>query len=163
MFTFLVVIHVITCTVLVITVLLQQGKGAEIGAVFGSSEAIFGSTGPATLLSKVTTVSAVVFMLTSLSLTYLSIHNRGDSVMRKVQQAPVMPAKVPSMPVPVPGQPENTAQKAEGTPQGGKAHKIVSQEKAGSSAASRAAPVSGSLPGGAAPPAVEHPAGAQGK
>ena len=98
MFTFLVVIHVITCTVLVITVLLQQGKGAEIGAVFGSSEAIFGSTGPATLLSKVTTVSAVVFMLTSLSLTYLSIHSRGESVMRRVQQAPVVPAQLPAMP-----------------------------------------------------------------
>ncbi len=97
MFTFLVVVHVITCTVLVITVLLQQGKGAEIGAVFGSSEAIFGSTGPATLLSKVTTVSAVVFMLTSLSLTYLSIHTRGESVMRKVQQAPVVPAQMPPM------------------------------------------------------------------
>ncbi len=98
MFTFLVVIHVIACTVLVVTVLLQQGKGAEVGAVFGSSEAIFGSTGPATLLSKVTTVAAVVFMLTSLSLTYLSIHSRGGSVMQKVQQAPVMPAHLPSMP-----------------------------------------------------------------
>ncbi len=98
MFTFLVVIHVIACTVLVVTVLLQQGKGAEVGAVFGSSEAIFGSAGPATLLSKVTTVAAIVFMLTSLSLTYLSIHSRGESVMQKVQQTPVVPAQLPKMP-----------------------------------------------------------------
>lgn len=99
MFTFLVVIHVIACSVLVVTVLLQQGKGAEVGAVFGSSEAIFGSTGPTTLLSKVTTVSAVVFMLTSLSLTYISIHSRGgESVMRKVQQTPEVPAQPLSMP-----------------------------------------------------------------
>ena len=98
MFTILVVIHVIACTVLVVTVLLQQGKGAEVGAVFGSSEAIFGSTGPATLLSKITTASAVIFMLTSLSLTYLSIHSRGESVMHKVQQSPVVPAKMPEVP-----------------------------------------------------------------
>ena len=113
MFTFLVVIHVITCTVLVITVLLQQGKGAEVGAVFGSSEAIFGSTGPTTLLSKVTTVSAVVFMLTSLSLTYLSIHSRGgESVMRKVGQAPAVPAQLPSMP----GAPGAAGEKAGASP-----------------------------------------------
>lgn len=98
MFTFLVVIHIIACTILVVTVLLQQGKGAEVGAVFGASEAIFGSSGPATLLSKVTTASAIVFMLTSLSLTYLSIHDKGESVMQKVRQAPVMPLKVPGIP-----------------------------------------------------------------
>jgi len=80
-------------------VLLQQGKGAEIGAVFGSSEAIFGSAGPATLLSKITTVSAVVFMLTSLSLTYLSMHSKGGSVMQNVQETPAIPAAgVPLMP-----------------------------------------------------------------
>ncbi len=88
---FLIAIHVITCIILVVTVLLQQGKGAEVGAVFGSSEAIFGSAGPATLLSKITTACAIIFMLTSLSLTYLSIQNRGQSVMRNVQQVPVAP------------------------------------------------------------------------
>ncbi|NPA94029.1 MAG: preprotein translocase subunit SecG [Thermodesulfobacteria bacterium] len=99
---FLIAVHVITCIILVVTVLLQQGKGAEVGAVFGSSEAIFGSAGPATLLSKVTTVCAIIFMLTSLSLTYLSIQNRGQSVMRNVQQVPVAP-KLPDQAVPVPG------------------------------------------------------------
>ena len=96
---FLIAIHVITCIILVITVLLQQGKGAEVGAVFGSSEAIFGSAGPATLLSKITTACAIIFMLTSLSLTYLSIQNRGQSVMRNVQQVPVAP-KLPMQAIP---------------------------------------------------------------
>ena len=96
---FLIAVHVITCIILVVTVLLQQGKGAEVGAVFGSSEAIFGSAGPATLLSKITTACAIIFMLTSLSLTYLSIQNRGQSVMRNVQQVPVTP-KVPGQIVP---------------------------------------------------------------
>ncbi len=95
----LIAIHVITCIVLVVTVLLQQGKGAEVGAVFGSSEAIFGSAGPATLLSKITTACAIIFMLTSLSLTYLSIQNRGQSVMRNVQQVPVAP-KLPMQAIP---------------------------------------------------------------
>jgi len=96
---FLIAVHVITCIILVVTVLLQQGKGAEVGAVFGSSEAIFGSAGPATLLSKITTACAIIFMLTSLSLTYLSIQNRGQSVMRNVQQVPVTP-NVPGQIVP---------------------------------------------------------------
>ncbi len=91
----LIVIHIITCLILVVTVLLQQGKGAEVGAVFGSSEAIFGSAGPATLLSKITTVCAIIFMLTSLSLTYLSIQKRGESVMHNVQQVPMAPVNQP--------------------------------------------------------------------
>ena len=95
----LIVIHVITCLILVVTVLLQQGKGAEVGAVFGSSEAIFGSAGPATLLSKITTVCAIIFMLTSLSLTYLSIQKRGESVMHGVQQK--LPATPVNQPLPI--------------------------------------------------------------
>jgi preprotein translocase subunit SecG len=171
MYTFLVVVHVITCTVLVITVLLQQGKGAEIGAVFGSSEAVFGSTGPATLLSKVTTVSAVVFMLTSLSLTYLSIHSRGESVMRKVQQAPVVPAQMPSMPA-APGadqeagkapvaaqqQPAAPVANTEAKVQGHNGQAAPQPGKAGSSSASDAAPVSKPPPAGAGSAAGEKPA-----
>ncbi len=163
MFTFLVVIHVIACTVLVITVLLQQGKGAEVGAVFGSSEAIFGSSGPATLLSKVTTVSAVVFMLTSLSLTYLSIHSRGESVMRKVQQAPVAPAQLPVMPA-VPGNVKQEAgQQHAGVPssQDGRAREqaVPAAEPAGSQSGASKTPVSPASQ--AAPPAgpQEAPAG----
>lgn len=85
MFTFIVIIHVIVCVFLVLTVLLQQGKGAEMGAVFGSSEAVFGSSGPASFLSKLTTALAVAFMLTSLGLTYMSSRRGGESVMQNIK------------------------------------------------------------------------------
>ena len=75
MFTTLVlVIHVIVCIALILIILLQTGKGADIGAVFGggSSQTVFGSTGASTFLSKVTIGAAVVFMMTSIILTYFS-------------------------------------------------------------------------------------------
>ena len=66
-------IHVIACLFLIGVVLLQQGKGADMGAVFGgSSSTIFGSSGAGNFLSRLTTGMAIVFMLTSLGLTYLS-------------------------------------------------------------------------------------------
>lgn len=70
----LIVIHVIVCIALIMIVLLQTGKGADMGAAFGggSSQTLFGSTGASTFLSKATTVAAIVFMLTSLTLAYMS-------------------------------------------------------------------------------------------
>ncbi|MBW1926001.1 MAG: preprotein translocase subunit SecG [Deltaproteobacteria bacterium] len=85
MYSILIIVYVITCVLLVLTVLLQQGKGAEIGAVFGSSDTIFGSAGPASFLNKLTTGLAVAFMILALVLTYLSAHKVEDSVMRDVQ------------------------------------------------------------------------------
>jgi preprotein translocase subunit SecG len=76
------VIHVIVSFALILIVLLQTGKGAEMGAAFGgSNQTVFGSQGAATFLSKVTTGAAVFFMLTSLSLAYLS-SRRSGSIMR---------------------------------------------------------------------------------
>ena len=73
MYTLAVVIHLIVCFLMIAAILLQGGKGAEIGAAFGgSSQTVFGSRGPANFLSKVTVATAVIFMLTSLSLAYLS-------------------------------------------------------------------------------------------
>ena len=71
---FLIVIHVIVCIALIMIVLLQTGKGADMGAAFGggSSQTLFGSTGASTFLSKATTVAAIVFMLTSLILAYVA-------------------------------------------------------------------------------------------
>jgi len=78
MYTFVVVLHVIVCLILIAVVLLQAGKGAEMGAAFGgSSQTIFGSRGAATFLSKLTVGAAVIFMVTSLTLSMLS---RGRSV-----------------------------------------------------------------------------------
>ena len=65
-------LHVLVCLALIVIVLLQMGKGAEVGATFGagSSQTIFGASGGANFMSKVTAAAAVVFMLTSLALAY---------------------------------------------------------------------------------------------
>ena len=78
----LIVIHVTVCIALIMIVLLQTGKGADMGAAFGggSSQTLFGSTGASTFLSKATTVVAVVFMLTSLALAYISTNRTGSSI-----------------------------------------------------------------------------------
>ena len=73
MYTLAVSIHLIVCFLMIAAILLQAGKGAEIGASFGgSSQTVFGSRGPGTFLSKITIGAAVIFMLTSLSLAMLS-------------------------------------------------------------------------------------------
>ena len=79
----LIVIHVLVCVALIMIVLLQTGKGADMGAAFGggSSQTLFGSTGASTFLSKATTIAAVVFMVTSLGLAYVSTHQTGGSLL----------------------------------------------------------------------------------
>ena len=73
MYTLGVIIHVIVCFLMIGAILLQAGKGAEMGAAFGgSSQTVFGSRGPGTFLSKVTVGAAIIFMLTSLGLAILS-------------------------------------------------------------------------------------------
>ncbi len=76
----LTVLHVVVCIFLIAVVLLQRGKGAEIGAVFGggAGSTVFGSRGAGNFLTKLTTGSAVVFMLTSLSLSYLWTQASGE-------------------------------------------------------------------------------------
>ncbi|MCH7869606.1 MAG: preprotein translocase subunit SecG [Myxococcales bacterium] len=71
--TFLVVLHIMACAVLVLVVLLQRGKGSDIGAALGGggSNTVFGSRGAGNFLTKLTTASAIIFMSTSLSLAYL--------------------------------------------------------------------------------------------
>ena len=78
MTTFLTVLHVMVCIVIVIVVLLQRGKGAEIGAVFGggASSTVFGSRGAGNFLTKITTGAAITFMCTSLALAYFSADTR---------------------------------------------------------------------------------------
>jgi len=80
--TFITIVHIIVCILMVLVVLLQKGKGASMGAAFGgSSQTIFGSSGPGTFLGKITTAVAVVFMLTSLYLAYFSVHKERSSLM----------------------------------------------------------------------------------
>ena len=86
MHSFLIVLHLVVCFLMIASILLQAGKGAEIGASFGgSSQTVFGSRGPGTFLSKVTVAAALIFMLTSLSLAVLS---RGDGVSSSVIDVP---------------------------------------------------------------------------
>lgn len=79
----LIIIHVIVCIALIMIVLLQTGKGADMGAAFGggSGQTLFGSTGASTFLTKATTAAAIIFMLTSLGLAYMSGNKTGDSIM----------------------------------------------------------------------------------
>jgi preprotein translocase subunit SecG len=93
-YTLILIVHVIVCVFLIFIVLIQSSKGAELGAAFGggSSQTLFGARGAATFLSKLTTVAAVVFMLTSLTLAVFSI--RQESVVLKSTERPA-PAESP--------------------------------------------------------------------
>ncbi|MCP3940860.1 MAG: preprotein translocase subunit SecG [Desulfobacteraceae bacterium] len=83
MTTIIVGLHISVCILLILIVLLQSGKGAEMGASLGGggSQAFFGAAGPAGILTKITTGVAIIFMVTSLSLAYLSGHQSVSSVM----------------------------------------------------------------------------------
>jgi len=92
LYVLLVIVHVVVALTLILVVLLQVGKGQSIGAAFGgagSSQTFFGSRGPATFLSHLTTISAAVFMLTSLSLAYLSMSGGQGSSMTHKAPPPV--------------------------------------------------------------------------
>ncbi|HSB72553.1 MAG TPA: preprotein translocase subunit SecG [Candidatus Methylomirabilis sp.] len=82
MYIALAIFHLLVSFGLVLIVLLQSGKGADIGAAFGggSSQTVFGGRGAATFLSKLTSAFAILFMLTSLSLAILSSQTRTSSV-----------------------------------------------------------------------------------
>ncbi|MFT5701061.1 MAG: preprotein translocase subunit SecG [Desulforhopalus sp.] len=83
--TLLTIVHVMVCLFLVGIVLLQHGKGADIGATFGgSSQSLFGTEGPLPLLNKITTAVAILFMLTSVTLAYISSQKSKSSVMSGV-------------------------------------------------------------------------------
>lgn len=115
----LTILHVCVSLFLIAVVLLQSGKGAEMGASFGSggSQSVFGAGGGTSFLSKLTTSAAVIFMLTSLTLAYVSGQPSSSSMMSgKGKSAPVQaPAAVPDQKgaaVPVaPGAPAVPAEK----------------------------------------------------
>jgi len=97
------ILHIAMCIILILVVLLQAGKGANMGAVFGgSSQTVFGSSGPGSFLGKMTTVVATVFMLTSLALSYAATH-KASSVMEKAApqaQQQTVPAPAEKAPLP---------------------------------------------------------------
>jgi|SRR5690349_8475709 preprotein translocase subunit SecG len=94
------IVHIVVCLFLIIVVLLQSGKAADLAGAFGGmgSQTAFGPRGSATLLSKATTISAVLFMVTSLSLSIMATRNAGlgTTVLEGV------PASTPAKPGPTP-------------------------------------------------------------
>ncbi len=113
LYTLIVILHVIVSITLILIILLQTGKGTDIGAVFGggSSQTLFGSSGPTSFLSKLTAGAAVVFMLTSLFLAYFAGGRTSSTIMKSGSGAPAMPAPagppagMPPMPGPAPAAP----------------------------------------------------------
>lgn len=107
-------IHFIVCIFMIIVILLQAGKGADIGAAFGGgSQTVFGTRGAATFLSKVTTVSAIIFLMTSIYLAQLSKERAaGGSSVIKGTTLPPPQAETQAAPA---GQPE-TAPATPSTP-----------------------------------------------
>ncbi|MHB8482854.1 MAG: preprotein translocase subunit SecG [Nitrospiria bacterium] len=96
MYTFLIIIHLFVSFIMIAAILLQSGKGAEIGAAFGgSSQTIFGSRGAATFLSKMTVGAAIIFMVTSLSLAFLSKERAGENSIMKLPKTETVPSPAP--------------------------------------------------------------------
>jgi len=99
----LTILHVLMCFAIIAIVLLQSGKGADIGSAFGGagSQAVFGSMGTPTLLGKVTTGVAIVFTITSFSLAMLGGERSSSVVREPTTSAPSAPASpAPATPVP---------------------------------------------------------------
>ncbi len=96
MTTLITALHVTVCILLILIVLLQSGKGAEMGVSIGGGggQTLFGATGPATILTKITTVIAIIFMVTSLTLAYFSGHKAEKSIITP-QSAPVQQSADP--------------------------------------------------------------------
>ena len=98
--TLVLVIHILAALALVGLILLQHGKGADVGAAFGSgaSGSLFGSSGSANFLSRTTAIIAVVFFVTSLGLTYFSsrkTEHKGVMVAPPAAPAQSLPAQIP--------------------------------------------------------------------
>ena len=95
---FLGIVHIVVCILLILIVLLQTGKGADIGAAFGggSSQTLFGSAGPAGFFTKITTGVAVIFMVTSIALAYIYSHRTTVSSVRETTPAKTAPAQPPA-------------------------------------------------------------------
>jgi preprotein translocase subunit SecG len=93
-------VHVVVCLFLIAVVLLQQGKSADWSGAFGggSSQVAFGQRTTATLLSKATTVAAILFMVTSLALTILAGRVGSGSVIPESGAKPAAPAAAPATP-----------------------------------------------------------------
>lgn len=100
--TILLTFHYLICFFLIVAILLQVGKGADIGAVFGgASQTVFGGRGPATFLSKLTAAVAIAFLVTSIWLAQISKTRSVETVIGKATATEPAPAAEPA-PAPEP-------------------------------------------------------------
>ena len=133
------VIHVVACLFLIVVVLLQTGKGADMGAVFGGgSQTLFGSGGAGNFLTRLTTGTAIAFMITSLILTWGASRTPTSRLLNQI------PAAAPA--------PEPTADA--GAPTAGADGQGTAPEETGAAPAQPAPPAAAE-----APPPAEAPAG----
>lgn len=135
------IVHVLSCFFLIGVVLLQTGKGADAGAAFGggSSQTVFGSSGAGNLLTRLTTGTAILFMVTSLGLTWLSTRSLTVSVTDTVPvEAPPLAQPIDSLPLDV-APDETVATVAAEAAQQAKEPATAPVAEAGSPAAQRAA------------------------
>ncbi len=131
------ILHILSCFFLIGVVLLQTGKGADAGAAFGggSSQTVFGSSGAGNLLTRLTTGTAILFMVTSLGLTWLSTRSLTVSV---TDSAPIEapPLVQPIDPLPLQVAPEESVETA--PTEAGADAEAAPVAEAGSPAAERA-------------------------
>ncbi|MGA7828913.1 MAG: preprotein translocase subunit SecG [Geobacteraceae bacterium] len=113
MLVFLITLHIFVSIALIIIVLLQAGKGADLGATFGtgSSQSLFGAGGGSTFLGKLTATAATIFMITSLSLAYLSGNPGSSSVMPAKKAAVKVAPKTELPPATAPVAPQQSQKK----------------------------------------------------
>jgi preprotein translocase subunit SecG len=96
-------VHISVCIALVVIILLQQGKGADVGAVFGgSSSTVFGSSGAGNIMTRVTSGLAVVFFATSMYLAFMSTQRATGSIFGSGSSSVMPKSAAPKVPVPVP-------------------------------------------------------------
>jgi preprotein translocase subunit SecG len=124
--TFVTVLHVLVCLILIVVVLLQRGKGAEIGAVFGggASSTVFGSRGAGNFFTRLTTGAAILFMVTSLTLSYMATRDAQDTLFpdgvpeeeEPAAEAETAPEDSPFVEVPAVAEPQPEAPAAEAQP-----------------------------------------------
>jgi len=157
-------VHVLACLFLIVVVLLQTGKGADMGAVFGGgSQTLFGSSGAGNFLTKLTTGIAILFMFTSLVLTYGRSRSAADNLLQRLPDTPAAaPADEAATPPPAAS---DAAAPAGEQPVGAPAAEAPApaapanepQAAAPSPAADAAAPAAAAPPSEAAAPAPASP------
>jgi len=137
-------IHILSCIFLIVVVLLQTGKGADMGAVFGGgSQTLFGSGGAGNFLTRLTTATAIIFMVTSLVLTY---GQTPSSSSRLIQKLPAPEAAAPQQPAADEGAPAEAP--------------VANAPEAGGEPAAETPPAADQAPAATPPTAAEAPAAA---